>query len=382
MKNLLRRSLSLLGALFVVVGCKSKVSDDSVIRIGEYGSMTGTEATFGISTHNGIKMVIDKVNASGGIGGKKLQLITYDNGGKPEETVSVVTKLISQDKVHVLLGEVASSRSLAGAPLAQRGGVPMISPSSTNPKVTEVGDYIFRVCFTDPFQGTVVAKFATDELKAKSAAVLVDKKSDYSVGLADFFKQAFTAKGGIIVDEQNYQGGDIDFKGQLTNIRSKKPDVIMVPGYYTEVGLIAKQARELGIKAPLLGGDGWDSPKLYEIGGSALVGSYFSNHYSVDDPDPQVQEFIKNYRAAFGGETPDGLAAMGYDAALVLVDALKRSENPTDRKAIRDAIRETKNFRGVTGVITIDENRNASKPAVMLKIATAGRYQFVTRVNP
>jgi branched-chain amino acid transport system substrate-binding protein len=378
----LKKSATLLVAALSLAACQKKTSQENTIRIGEFGSMTGTEATFGISTHRGIKMVIDEVNAAGGIAGKKLELITLDNGGKAEETVSAVTRLIAQEKVSVLLGEVASSRSLAGAPIAQRAGVPMISPSSTNPKVTEVGPYIFRVCFTDPFQGTVIAKFSAEELKAKTAALLIDKKSDYSVGLADFFRQAFTAKGGKIVDEQSYQGGDIDFKGQLTNIRAKNPDVIIVPGYYTEVGLIIKQARDLGVKAPFVGGDGWDSPKLFEIGGPALVGSYFSNHYSVDDPDPMVQDFIKRYKAANSNEVPDGLAAMGYDAAMVLVDALKRATNVSDKASIRDAIAATKNFRGVTGVITIDEHRNASKPAVMLKIADAGALKFVKRVEP
>ncbi len=384
MKTYFKTFLVVASLAFFASACKKKSGETAsdVIRVGEFGSMTGTEATFGISTHRGIKMVIDEVNAQGGIGGKKLELITYDDGGKPEDAVSVVTKLVNQDQVHVILGEVASSRSLAAAPIAQRSGVPMISPSSTNPKVTEVGDHIFRVCFTDPFQGTVIAKFAADELKAKTAALFVDKRSDYSVGLADYFKKAFVAAGGKIVDEQSYVGGDIDFKGQLTNFRAKNPDVIMVPGYYTEVGLIAKQARDLGIKAPLLGGDGWDSPKLFEIGGKSLVGSYFSNHYSVDDPDPMIQDFIKRYKATYANEVPDGLAAMGYDAALVLVDALKRSANPTDRKALRDAIAATKNFRGITGVITIDENRNASKPAVMLKIADAGSLKFVKRVEP
>jgi branched-chain amino acid transport system substrate-binding protein len=373
-----------LAALIGVVGCKKsaeQADSGDVLRIGEFGSLTGTEATFGISTHNGIKLVIDEVNATGGIKGKKLELFTVDNGGKPEETVSAVTKLISQNKVDVLLGEVASSRSLAAAPIAQRAQVPMISPSSTNPKVTEIGDYIFRVCFTDPFQGKVIAKFALENLKAKTAAVLIDKKSDYSVGLSDFFKNEFVAAGGKIIDEQNYVGGDIDFKGQLTNLKGKNPDVVIVPGYYTEVGLIIKQARSLGLKSVFLGGDGWDSPKLFEIGGDSLVGSYFSNHYSVDDPDPMVQQFIQKYKAAYKGEVPDGLAAMGYDAALVLVDALKRA-NSTSRADIRTAIAATENFRGVTGVITIDKNRNASKPAVMLQIADRGQLKFVKRVEP
>lgn len=369
-------------ALLSIASCTKKPESKDVIKIGEFGSMTGTEATFGISTHRGIKMVVDEINAQGGVNGKKLELITYDNGGKSEDTVSVVTRLVTQDKVHVLLGEVASSRSLAAAPIAQRSGVPMITPSSTNPKVTEVGDQIFRVCFTDSLQGTVVAKFAYDELKAKTVAILVDKRSDYSVGLADFFKQVFVAKGGKVIDEQSYVGGDIDFKGQLTNIRSKNPDLIILPGYYTEVGLIIKQARDLGIKTPFLGGDGWDSPKLYEIGGPALIGSYFSNHYSVEDPDPVVKDFIKRYQALYNNEVPDGLAAMGYDAVLVLVDALKRAKDPTNRKDIRDALAATKNFRGVTGVITIDDHRNASKPIVMIKIAEQGALKFVKRVEP
>ncbi len=257
----------------------------------------------------------------------------------------------------------------------------MISPSSTNPKVTEVGDYIFRVCFTDPFQGTVVAKFAVEKLNAKTAAIFVDKKSDYSVGLADFFKKAFVERGGTIVEEQSYSSGDIDFKGQLTNIRSKNPDIVMLPGYYTEVGLILKQARELGIKSKFLGGDGWDSPKLFEIGGQALIGSYFSNHYSVEDPDPKVKEFVDKFKKLYNNELPDSMAVLGYDAGMVLVDALNRATS-LDRKSIRDALAATKDFRGVTGLITIDSNRNASKAAVVVEVTDGGGLKFVTRVDP
>lgn len=360
-----------------VAACKPK--SDNEIRVGEFGSMTGTEATFGISTHRGIEMVIDETNQAGGINGKKLKLIALDDQGKPEEAVTTVTKLITQDKVHVILGEVASSRSLAAAPIAQRYKIPMISPSSTNPKVTEQGDYIFRVCFTDPFQGKVLAKFAAEDLKAKTAALLIDKKSDYSVGLGDFFKSTFTAAGGQIVVEQNYAGGDMDFKGQLTSIKGKNPDVLVVPGYYTEVGLIMKQARGLGLKTIFLGGDGWDSPKLAEIGGKAINGAYFSNHYSVDDQDPRVQDFIKRYKARYN-EVPDGLAAMGYDAALVLVDSLKRAKS-TSGADLRNAIAQTKDFPGVTGIISIDDQRNASKPAVVLKIED-GAFKFAKRVAP
>lgn len=375
LSRILKAPVLLIPLLF---GCKAQVEDD-LIKIGEFGSMTGTEATFGISTHRGIEMVIDKVNAEGGIRGKKLKLIALDDQGKPEEAVTAVTRLITQDKVQVILGEVASSRSLAAAPVAQRYKIPMISPSSTNPKVTEIGDYIFRVCFIDPFQGTVIAKFAAQDLKAKTAALLVDQKSDYSVGLAEFFKKTFTEEGGKIVSEQNYVGGDVDFRAQLTSIKGTNPDVIVVPGYYTEVGLIVKQARGLGINSTFLGGDGWDSPKLLEIGGEALNGSYFSNHYSVEDQDPAVQNFIKEYRARYN-VTPDGLAAMGYDAAAVLVDALKRAKDFSS-ESIRDAIAATKDFPGVTGRITIDQNRNASKAAVMIKIENT-TWKFAKKVDP
>jgi branched-chain amino acid transport system substrate-binding protein len=350
-----------------------------LIKIGEVGSMTGAEATFGISTHNGIDLAIRQINAAGGVKGKKLQAITLDDQGKPEEAATAATKLITQNGVIALLGEVASSRSLAMAPIAQHHKIPMISPSSTNPKVTEQGDYIFRVCFIDPFQGHVMAKFALETLKAKRVAVLRDVKNDYSVGLANFFSETFKKGGGEIVMDQSYSAGDIDFKSQLTAIRAKSPDVVFVPGYYTEVGLIARQARELGVKSPLLGGDGWDSPKLHEIGGTAVDGSYFSNHYSPEDKSPHVQEFIKNFKEAYG-VTPDGLAAMGYDAAKVLADAMNRAKNLTTVE-IREAIAQTKDFHGVTGQITIDEKRNAMKSAVVLKVEN-GVYKYQTTITP
>jgi branched-chain amino acid transport system substrate-binding protein len=373
------RILTLVLSLGFIVSCQKRATDDTEIRIGEFGSMTGTEATFGISTHNGIQLVIDEVNEKGGVNGKKLRLIALDDQGKAEEAQLAVSRLVAQDKVHVILGEVASSRSLAAAPVAQRYKIPMISPSSTNPKVTEVGDFIFRVCFTDPFQGKVLAKFSAEDLKAKTAAVLVDTKSDYSVGLAEFFKKTFEELGGKVIMEQNYVGGDIDFKAQLTAVKAAKPDVIVVPGYYTEAGLILKQARELGLKGPILGGDGWDSPKLFEIAGKSSEGGFISNHYSVDDKDPKVQEFIQKYNARFKS-IPDGLAVMGYDAALVLVDALKRSKS-LKGEDLRDAIAQTKSFPAVTGSITMDAQRNAAKPAVVLKIENT-TWKFAKRVEP
>lgn len=360
-------------------GAQTTQADSSVIRIGEVGSMTGSEATFGTSTHNGVVLAVKEINAQGGIKGKRVEVLSLDDQGKPEEAATAVTKLINQDKVSAIIGEVASSRSLAMAPIAQKNKVAMVSPSSTNPKVTEQGDYIFRVCFIDPFQGMVMAKFALDHLKAKKVAILRDVKNDYSIGLADFFTQTFTAGGGQIVMDQSYSASDIDFKSQLTSIKTKNPEAIFVPGYYTEVGLIARQARELGIKAPLLGGDGWDSPKLVEIGGPAIDGSYFSNHYSVEDSSPHVQNFIRTFKAEFGS-VPDGLAAMGYDATMVLADAMNRAAVP-EGQGLRDALAATKDFQGVTGKISINEQRNAVKSAVVLRVE-GGQYKYQTTIEP
>src|SRR5690242_2352710 len=276
------------------------------IVIGEYGSLTGSTATFGISTKNGVDLAIEKTNKAGGVLGKPVRVIVEDDQTKPEEAQTVVTKLINKDRVLAVLGEVASSRSLAAAPVAQQAGVPMISPSSTNPRVTEVGDYIFRVCFIDPFQGLVMAKFAANTLKIKNAAILRDFKNDYSVGLADVFATNFKMMGGNIVADESYSEGDTDFSAQLTSIKAKNPEAIFVPGYYTEAGLIARQAKKLGITAPLMGGDGWDSPKLIEIGGEALNGSYFSNHYSQDDPSPIIQKFVSDYKTRYN-QVPDAL---------------------------------------------------------------------------
>lgn len=360
-------------------GVAAQVETTGDILIGEYGSMTGGEATFGISTHEGVMMAIDEVNAAGGVKGRKVKVIALDNQGKSDEAAAVVTRLITENKVIAILGEVASGRTLAAAPIAQQHKIPMISPSSTNPQVTEVGDYIFRVCFIDPFQGTAMAKFAWEKLAAKKVAILRDVKSDYSVGLANFFAKMFNELGGEIVIDQSYQSGEKDFKAQLTQIRSKKPDAIFIPGYYTEVGLIAQQAKQLGIQVPLMGGDGWDSSKLHEIGKDAINGQYFSNHYTTESTDPVVQDFIKNYKAKYN-KVPDGLAALGYDAAKILVAAMERTSELTP-KAIRDEIAKTKDFGGVTGKISINEQRNAVKPAVVVKIDGAVN-RYVTTIMP
>ena len=349
------------------------------ILIGEYGSLTGEDATFGTSTKNGIDIAVDEINAAAGLLGKKVRVIVEDDQGKAEEANIVVTKLITKDKVVAVLGEVASSRSLAAAPVAQQYSVPMISPSSTNVEVTRKGDYVFRVCFLDPFQGFVMAKFATTTLKMTKVAILRDIKSDYSVGLANAFIENFKKMGGTIVGDESYSAGDTDFNAQLTSIKAKNPQAIFVPGYYTAVGLIARQAKKQGIAAPLLGGDGWDSPKLTEIGGAALDGSFFTNHYSVEDPSPEAQKFLTAYKARFNS-VPDALAGLGYDSAMVLFEAIKRAGS-TDGKKIRDEIARTKDHAGVTGKITLDSERNANKPAVVLEIR-GGKFLFRETIGP
>ena len=375
------RSLAWAAAAAVILpalGCgKGRTSDEIVV--GEYGSLTGTTATFGLSTDNGAKMAFDEINTAGGVLGKKLKVLVEDDQSKPEEAATAVTKLINQNHVVAMIGEVSSSRSLAAAPVCQANSVPMVSPSSTNPRVTQIGDYIFRVCFIDPFQGSVMAKFAANTLKAKKVAILVDVRNDYSVGLQTFFRENFRQLGGQIVAEQSYSEGDSDFHAQLTQIKAVNPEAIYVPGYYTEVGTIARQARELGITAPLLGGDGWDSPKLFEIGGDALNGCYLSNHYSVDDPSPAVQKFVSDYKTRYK-QVPDALAALGYDAAKILADAMSRAGS-TDGPKVRDALAATKDFPGVTGKITINKDRNAVKPAVVLKVEN-GKFVYVETVSP
>jgi branched-chain amino acid transport system substrate-binding protein len=351
------------------------------ILVGEVGSMTGTEATFGQSTHKGIQLAVDEINAQGGIKGRKVRDLNIDDQGRPEEASSDVTELITREHVTAILGEVASSISIQMASIAQAQKVPMITPSSTNTKVTQIGDYIFRVCFIDPFQGQVMARFTKTDLGLGKVAIFRDIASDYSTGLADEFIKTYKSLGGEIVGDESYHKGDVDFRAQLTSLKSKAPQAIFIPGYYTDVGLIAKQARDLGMQLPLLGGDGWDSEKLYEIGGHALDGSYFSDHYSVDDTSPRIKAFVDAYKKKFSGEVPTSLAAMGYDAMMVLADALKRAPDSSGA-ALRDAIAATKNYEAVTGTISIDANRNALKPAVVIKVAPGGHYDFVKRVQP
>jgi branched-chain amino acid transport system substrate-binding protein len=354
-------------------------AEQETILLGQVGSLTGSEATFGISARNGIAMAVEETNAAGGVKGKKLAVRVYDDQGKPEEAAQAATRLITQDKVAVILGEAASTNSMAMADKAQAAGVPMITPSSTNPAVTQKGNYIFRVCFIDPFQGFVMAKFAREHLKMTRVAVLQDNKSAYSVGLTDVFSRKFSELGGAITGNESYSKGDTDFRGQLTALKKTKPQALFVPGYYTDVGIIARQARELGMTVPLLGGDGWESDKLFELGGEAIEGSYYANHYSVDNPDARVQGFIAKYKAAYNA-VPDSVAALAYDAAMLAIDAMKRAPDLSGA-SIRDAIAATKNFPGVAGTINLDENRDAVKQAVILKVE-GGKTKFVTTLDP
>lgn len=357
------------------VGCRKATTD---ILIGEYISLTGSTASFGQSSHEGIRLATDEVNAAGGVLGRKITVITEDDQSKPEEAKIAVVKLIKRHKVAAILGEVASSRSLAAGPECQRHKVPMLTPASTNPKVTAIGDYIFRSCFIDPVQGGAMARFAHTQLQLPRVAILKDAKNDYSVGLADFFRRTFIELGGTITAEVAYAEGDVEFRAQLVAIKETHPAAMYIPGYYTEVGLIARQARELGITVPLLGGDGWDSQKTMEIGGAAVEGSYFTNHYAPDDPNPAVQNFVTKYQARFG-RPPDAIAVLGYDAAHLLYDAIRRAGAVEPRK-IREALAATKDFHGVAGRITIDPQRNAQKRIVVVQIAQ-GKIVFHSVVN-
>lgn len=352
------------------------------IVVGMYGSLTGDGASFGVSSREGTELAVDEVNTAGGLlGGRRIQLLVEDDQSRPDEATNAVTKLITQDRVIAVLGEVASRRSLAAAPVAQRYQVPMITPSSTNERVTEVGDYIFRVCFIDPFQGEVLAKFAYNDLKARRVAILKDTQEDYSVGLTDSITRHFTAMGGQVLDPVSYGGDDSDFRAILTRVRSQKPDAIFATGYYPEAAIIVRQARELGLAMPILGGDGWVGDAL-KNGREALNNTFISNHYSGDNPAPVVQNFVKAYRARFGRD-PDSIAALAYDSVKVLADAITRA-GATDGQKVRDAL-ATANVPGVTGQLRMNAQRNVDKPAVIQEVTFAnGEMKFVyrTTINP
>ena len=352
----------------------------ATLKIGYFGDLTGPTYNFGQSAMNGVLMAAAQVNQYGGINNRQIDVVIHDDRGSAEEAARLTGKLIDQDKVVAIIAGGVSGNSRAAAPKAQSSHIPLISPSSTDPAVTLTGDYIFRACFVDSFQGEVMASFAADKLKAKKAAILFDINSSYGRGLTEFFETSFRKLGGEIVNKQSYTQGDSDFKGQLSSIKAAEPDVIYIPGYYLEVALIAKQARALGLNQPLLGGDGWDAPELWQLGGDALNGSYISTHYSPDDPSAKIQEFVHEYKQRYQNLVPDAHAALAYDAALILFDAIKRAGS-TDGSQLRDALANTKDFDGVTGRISIDADRNAVKPAVVLKLMDAS-FIYQEKIQP
>ena len=357
----------------------SPMCAEEAIKIGEVNPMTGAIGGYGTPCHQGIQLAVERVNGNGGVLGRKIELVTEDNQSKPGQTATIIQKFVTQDKVVAIIGDLTSSGTLEGGPIAQAAKIPMVSPLATNPKVTEIGDYIFRVCFIDEFQGRLMARFALENLHAKTAATLTDTKQDYSVGLTGFFKETFTSGSGQIVREQSYESGDTDFRAQLTSIKAAVPEVVFVPGYYPEVGLILKQARQLGLTIPFLGCEAWDSPTLLQLAGKAADGCYFSNQFSASDPAPVVQDFDMTYRAKFG-TLPDNFAALGYDAARVVLDAIRRAGS-SDPPAIREALASTKDYPGVSGNITIDAKRNASKPVVIMEIKNQA-VQYFEKINP
>ncbi|AWO76462.1 ABC transporter substrate-binding protein [Geobacillus sp. G4] len=354
-----------------------------VIKIGANLELSGGVASYGQSIAEGLDLALEEINKEG-INGKKLELVKVDNKSEAAEATNGAIKLISQDKVVAIIGSATSTNTLAQVQVANDNKVPLITPTGTNPTITnkdgKVNEFVFRTCFIDPFQGTVAAKFALNELKVKNAAVLIDSSSDYSKGLAASFKDAFTQGGGKIVAEEAYVAKDTDFRATLTRIKSKNPEFIFLPGYYEEVGLIVKQARELGLNVPIMGGDGWDSPKLVEIAGKdALNNTYITNHYSSGDPDPKIQEFVKAFKAKYN-KAPDAFNALGYDTAYFLADAIKRAGS-ADPVKIKDALAQTKDLQLVSGTLTLNENHDPVKSAAILEYKD-GQQQFKTKVNP
>jgi branched-chain amino acid transport system substrate-binding protein len=367
------------GALPALV-CAAALTAAEPIKLGEIEPMTGKEAAFGQSSHRGVQMAIDEINARGGVLGRPLVLVVEDSQSKAGDTATIAKKLIGRDKVVAIVSGGTSSACLEAAPICQAARVPFVATTATAPEVTEKRDYIFRNCFIDPFQGAVLAKFAVHSLKVKRIALLTSVTTPYSVGLSRVFRERLTALGGVIVAEQKYAEGDKDFRAQLTSIKAANPEAIAATGFYTEAALICKQARDLGLTCPIFGGDGWEAPELAEIGGKAVEGTYYSSHYSSTSTAPEVRAFLEKYRARYGAELPESTAPLAYDGTLIVADALARAGS-TEGPKLRAALAATKNFPGVTGVTTIDAQRNASKSAVML-IMQDGKPHFVESLAP
>lgn len=377
-------ALTAFGSVLAGCGSTPAASDSKEIKIGGNFEMTGGVANYGKQTVNGINLAFKEINANGGVLGKQLTLVLADNKSEPSEATNAITKLITQDKVSLVMGPVASSNVLATLQVGQDNKVPVITATGTNTKITvdngAVRPYAFRSCFIDPFQGTVMANFASKSLQAKNAVIYIDNSSDYSKGLAESFEAQFAKNGGSVLAKEAFLQKDQDFKAALTKIKGLNPEVIFIPAYYEEVGKIVKQARELGITVPMLGTDGWDDPKVVEIAGAdALNNTFFSNHYSAQDTDPRIAKFVESYKKEYGQE-PNALAALGYDAALMVADAIKRA-NSTEPAKVRDALEKTKDLQVVTGIITLDANHNPIKSAVVIEMK-GGKQTFKEKINP
>lgn len=375
----MKKLLSVALIILTLSSCQDKKTPGEKIRIGYYGALTGKQSTFGISSLGGLELAMVKINRAGGINGSKIELFHYDTKGSAELAKEAVEKLIVQDKVVAIIGENITARTLSGAEVAQRHKIPMITPTATHPKITKIGDYIFRACFIDSFQGEVVAKFAFGTLRYKRAAIFRESSSEYSVGLSQYFKEKFTQLGGTIVAEETYNTKDVVYLSPLQKIQKAKPDFIFVPGYYFDVAKIAFQSRDLGIRVPLIGGDGWDSPQLVSLSKSQINDSYFSSHFTETDPRPEVRQFINEYTDLFKF-SPDAFSAAGYDAANMVFTAIREGEsfNPKD---IRDNLAKIKDFTGVTGKITINENRDAIKSAPVLQVLS-GKFNYIQTIDP
>lgn len=367
--------------ILFLVSCSKQ---ENIIKIGLIAPLTGDVKTFGESTKNGFLLAIEEVNARGGINGKQIKTFIQDDKNDPTEAQNAGSKLINQDGVRLIIGSVSSKCSIPLAQICQDASAVMITPTSTNPKVTirddgSRKDFIFRACFIDPFQGKVAAKFALENLKAKTTAVLYDVGNDYVKGLAEFYRDNFVKGGGQVLVYESYQKDDTDFSALLTKVKQANPDMLYIPDYYNKVGLIAKQARQLGIKSIMMGGDGWDSPEMLKIAGDAIVGGYFTNHYSPDDPRVEVQEWVKKYYTKYGSN-PDALATLGYDATCLLLEAIKiaNSDNPVK---VKDALQTIKGFKGVSGAITFDEQGNPVKELTILRYTKTGQ-EFIERITP
>ncbi len=377
-------------SLGVFTGCGGKKSDSAggaagTIKIGANLEMTGSGASYGKSCQNAIKLAFDKINGAGGVGGKKLELVVADNKSEAAEATNAMQKLISQDKVVAVIGPNFSSSVIAASAVNQGAKVLDISPMGTNPGITVGKDgktkaFNFRACFIDPFQGTVMATFAKDTLKVSKVAMLIDNSSDYSKGLAQFFEENFTKGGGSIVARESFLQKDTDFKATLTKIKAANPDMIYIPAYYQEVGLIVKQAREIGLNVPMAGGDGWDSSKMPEIAGvAALNNTYFSSLYSPDDASDLNKAFVAAYEKAYS-EKPDVFAALAYDSALLIAEAVKAAGGPDSAK-MAEAMAKINALPGVSGKYTFNAQHDPVKSAVIIEYKD-GKQVFKTKVEP